>query len=117
MGGAAEVDGVPLLHGVDALHRGQEHVLVPGLLPVDLLVVDVDGGAGPLLQQAGNPQHVVKVAVGDEDHGELQARLADLPVDVVGLVAGVDDGAGLGLGVLQQVAVGADLAHGHAFDL
>ena len=63
MGGAAEVDGVPLLHGVDALHRGQEHVLVPGLLPVDLLVVDVDGGAGPLLQQAGNPQHVVKVAV------------------------------------------------------
>ena len=116
-GGAAEGDGVPLLHGVDALHRGQEHVLVPCPGPVDLLLVDVDGNARPLLQQAGDPQHVVKVAVGDENHGEGEARLADLPVNVLRLVAGINDGAELGVGVLQQVAVGADLAHGHTFDL
>ena len=115
--GPGKVDGVPLLHGLDALHRGQEHIVVPGFVPVDLALVDVDGDTGPLFQQAGDPQHMVKVAVGDEDHGQGEPGLADLPVNVVCLVAGINDRAGLGLRVLQEIAVGADLPHGHASDL
>ena len=60
---------------------------------------------------------MVEVTVGDEDHGEGQTGLANDTVDVVGLVTGIDEGAGLGFGVFQQVAVGADLTHGHTSDL
>ena len=116
-GGPAEVDGVALFHGVDVVHGTQQHILVPRPGPVDLFLVDIDGDTGPFFQQAGHAQHMVKVAVGDEDHGQGQARLADLLVDVVRLVAGIDNGADLGVRILQQVAVGADLPNAHPFDL
>ena len=55
---------------------------------------------------------MVKMAGGEQDHGGGAAGALHSFYNALRLVAGVDDGADLGLLVLQNVAVGPDGAYG-----
>ena len=119
-GGVEHVDGqasqlhlVPL--AVRAAHalvdRGEQ---TPGD-PLHVPHVDVDGGMGIEFLQPLDAAGVVIVGVGQQNELERAPGVLDHLPDGGSVPAGVHHGADLGALVAQQVAIGANLAHGHGF--
>ena len=90
-------------------HRGEQQVATAvggGVLPVD-----VHRHVRVPLQQRPHGGGVVKMSVGQQDIPQGAAALLHQLLYPCGIVAGVDEGADLGVLVTQQIAVGHDGAH------
>ena len=108
----AHVDRTALIVKLNRLHRPHlvaELAAVPGLWIVGL--GDIDGQIGVDRQQIGHAQHMVKVAVGQQNELYVQVVLPDARQDLIGASAGIDHGGGVACRLVgEQIAVGADHA-------
>ena len=79
-----------------------------GLRIVEIGLVNINGSLGHRLQKPGDAAGVVIVAVGQQDliHGAVQ--LFGGREDQLRLRTGIDHGAGMGIFVTENIAVGAD---------
>ena len=111
-GQIAHMDGAAFIVELNRLHRPHlvaELATVPSLWIVGL--GDIDGQIGVDRQQIGHAQHMVKVAVGQQNELYVQVVLPDARQDLIGASAGIDHGGGVVRGFIgEQIAVGADHA-------
>ena len=70
-----------------------------------ILFVDIDLGAGSL-DDLGHRHHMIVMAVGQQDHFHLIAQLLYGLQNLISLLTGINEGAGAGLFVAQNIAVG-----------
>ena len=66
----------------------------------------IDRQAGELVQQNLDAAHMVKMAVGQQDEPGRQPLLPEPPGDFAARVAGVHHGAGLGVLIGYDIAIG-----------
>ena len=80
-----------------------------------VLFVDIDLGAGGL-DDLGHCHHMIVMAMGQQDHLHLIAQLLHGLQNLFGLLTGIDEGAGAGLLVTQNIAVGLQPTNDNVLD-